>query len=53
MNCVGDFAMDIDDGTVLCRVGDDYYLVRGQTEDTALSYLQNELSVVPPDLDAA
>lgn len=45
--------MDIGDGTVLCRIGNDYYLVSGQTEDTALSYLQNELSVVAPDLDAA
>ncbi len=53
MGYVGNFAMDIGDGTVLCRVGNQYYLVCGQTEDTALSYLQNELSVVAPDLDAA
>lgn len=53
MGYVGDFAMDIGDGTMLCRLGNQYYLVRGQTEDTALSYLQNELSVVVPDLDAA
>lgn len=48
MGYVGDFAMDIGDGTVLCRVGDQYYLVAGQTEETALSYLQNELSVITP-----
>ena len=48
MGYIGDFAMDIGDGTVLCRVGDQYYLVRGQTEDTALQHLQNELSVIPP-----
>lgn len=50
---IGDFAMDIDDGTVLCRVDDQYYLVRGQTEATALSYLQYELSVILPDHEAA
>lgn len=53
MGYVGDFAMDIGDGTVLCRVGDQYYLVAGQTEETALSYLQNELSVITPDTEAA
>lgn len=50
---VGDFAMDMGDGTVLCRIGDQYYLVAGQIEDTALSYLQNELSVITPDREAA
>ncbi len=53
MGYVGDFAMDIGDGTVLCRVGDQYYLVAGQTEETALSYMQNELSVITPDTEAA
>ena len=53
MGYLGDFAMDIGGGTVLCRVGDDYYLVRGQTEDTALSYLQHELSVILPVQEVA
>ena len=53
MAFIGDFAMDIGSGTVLCRVGDQYYLVRGQTEATALSYLQHELSVITPDHEAA
>ena len=53
MAFIGDFAMDIGSGTVLCRVGDQYYLVRGQTEATALSYLQHELSVIHPDHEAA
>ena len=50
---IGNFAIDIGSGTVLCRVGDQYYLVRGQTEATALSYLQHELSVIQPDHEAA
>ena len=50
---IGNFAMDIGGGTVLCRVGDQYYLVAGQTEATALSYLQHELSVLLPDHEAA
>ncbi len=53
MGYIGDFAMDIGDGTVLCRVDDQYYLVRGQTVDTALSHLQYELSVILPDTEAA
>ena len=53
MALIGDFAMDIGGGTVLCRVGDQYYLVAGQTEATALSYLQHELSVITPDHEAA
>lgn len=53
MGYIGDFAMDIGDGTVLCRIGDQYYLVRGQTVDTALQHLQYELSVILPDHEAA
>ena len=50
---IGDFAMDIGGGTVLCRVGDQYYLVAGQTVNTALAHLQHELSVITPDHEAA
>lgn len=43
---IGAFAMDIGDGTVLCRIDDQYYLVRGQTVDTALSHLSSDPLVI-------
>ena len=49
----GDFAMSIDEDTVLCCLNGEYYYVKGQTEANALQYLEAELAsltVVKPEV---
>ena len=47
----GDFALAIDEETMLCRVGEDYYYVKADSEAEALALLNAELAVVKPKLE--
>ena len=47
----GDFAMAIDEETMLCRVGEDYYYLKADSEAGALALLNAELAVVTPGLE--
>ena len=47
---VGDFAMPIDEDTMLCRVDGEYYYVKATTEEAALALLRAELTVIKPDI---
>ena len=46
----GDFAVAIDEDTMLCRVEGEYYYVKATTKEAALALLRAELTVIKPDI---